>query len=281
MLSASAGDAPGTDPVAAARVLERALRDEIHRTGLRRGVVGLSGGIDSAVSLILGARALGAGNMVAIALPVRGSSPSSLEHARLAAAAAGVELRVTDLAGVGDALEAALPGSGADRVRRGNLAARARMIALYDLSAAERAMVIGTSNKTEILLGYSTLWGDMAAGVQPLGDLYKCEVRALARVLGVPGPILAKAPSADLWDGQTDEGELGFTYDDADRVLYQWLDLHRRPEDLVKAGVPEALFKAIHARVLGSAFKRRMPLVLKVSSRTVSMEYRLPRDAGT
>ncbi len=281
MLSASAGDVPRTDPEAAARVLERALRDEVHRTGLRRGVVGLSGGVDSAVTLLLGARALGAGNVLAAALPVRGSSPSSLEHARLAAAAAGVELRVVDLSTVGDALEAALPGSGGDRVRRGNMAARARMIALYDLSAAEKALVLGTSNKTEILLGYSTLWGDMAAGIQPLGDLYKCEVRALARHLGVPEPILEKAPSADLWDGQTDEGELGFTYDDADRVLYQWVDLHRRPEDIVAGGVPEPLFRAIRGRVMGSTFKRRMPVVLKVSSRTVGMEHRLPRDAGT
>lgn len=161
------------------------------------------------------------------------------------------------------------------------LAARARMIALYDLSEAERALVLGTGNKTEILLGYTTLWGDMAAALQPLGDLYKCEVRALARHLGVPEPLLAKPPSADLWEGQTDEGEMGFTYDDADLVLYRWVDLRLRPEDLIASGVPEPLFKAIRRRVLASSFKRKMPLVLKVSSRTVSMEFRLPRDAGT
>ena len=281
MLSASAGDAPRTDPAAAAGVLAKALGDEVRRTGLSRGLVGLSGGIDSAVSLLLGARALGPGNMLAVALPVRGSSPASLEHARLAAGAAEVELRVVDLGPVLDGLEAALPGSSADRLRRGNMAARARMIALYDLSVAEKALVVGTSNKTEILLGYTTLWGDMAAAVQPLGDLYKCEVRTLAGHLGVPGPILGKAPSADLWDGQTDEGELGFTYDDADRILYQWLDCGRKPEDLIRGGVPEPLFRAVERRVLGSAYKRRMPVVLKVSSRTVTMEYRLPRDART
>ena len=279
MLSASAGDEPRTDPAAAAPVLVRALADEVHRTGFRRGIVGLSGGIDSAVSLLLGAKALGPENMVAVALPVAGSSPKSMEHAKLAAAAAGVDLRVVDLSPVLAALEAALPPQ--DRVRRGNLAARTRMIALYDLSAVEKALVVGTSNKTEILLGYSTLWGDMAAAIQPLGDLYKCEVRALARHLGVPAPILDKAPSADLWDGQTDEGELGFTYDDADRVLYQWVDCGRLPADLVRSGVPEPLFRAIERRVMGSTYKRRMPVVLKVSSRTVSMEYRLPRDAGT
>jgi len=281
MLSASAGDAPRTDPAAAARVLAGALRDEVRRAGFERAVVGLSGGIDSAATLLLAARALGPSNAIAASLPVRGSSPASLEHARLAAAAAGVPLRALDLAPVLGALEAALPGSASDRNRRGNLAARARMIALYDLSAAEKALVIGTGNKTEILLGYTTLWGDMAAALHPLGDLYKCEVRALARHLGVPEPILAKPPSADLWEGQTDEGELGFTYDDADRVLYQWIDLQRRPEDLIASGVPEALFLAVRRRVLASSYKRRMPLVLKVSSRTVSMEYRLPRDAGT
>jgi NAD+ synthase len=279
MLSAHAGEAPGTDPAAAAAVLARALGDEVRRAGFARGLVGLSGGIDSAVSLLLGAKALGPGNMLAVALPVAGSSPKSMEHARLAAEAAGVELRVVDLSATLAALEAALPGG--DRVRRGNLAARARMIALYDLSAAEKALVVGTSNKTEILLGYTTLWGDMAAAVQPLGDLYKSEVRALARHLGVPAPILDKPPSADLWEGQTDEGELGFTYEEADRVLYQWLDCGRLPADLVRAGVPEPLFRAVERRVMGSAYKRRMPVVLKVSSRTPGVEYRLPRDAGT
>jgi NAD+ synthase len=279
MLSASAGDAPRTDPAAAAPVLVRALADEVHRTGFRRGIVGLSGGIDSAVSLLLAAKALGPGTVTAVALPVAGSAPSSLDHARLAAGAAGTDLRVVDLSAPLAALEKALPAP--DRVRRGNLAARARMIALYDLSAAGKALVVGTSNKTEILLGYTTLWGDMAAAVQPIGDLYKCEVRALARHLGVPAPILDKAPSADLWDGQTDEGELGFTYDDADRVLYQWLDCGRLPADLLRSGVPEPLFRAIERRVMGSTYKRRMPIVLKVSSRTAGMEYRLPRDAGT
>jgi NAD+ synthase len=281
MLSANAGDAPRTDPAAAAAVLARALAEEVGRAGFSRGLVGVSGGIDSAVSLFLAARALGPANVLAAALPVRGSSPDSLAHARLAAEAAGTALRTIDLGPAADALEAALPGSGEDRVRRGNLAARARMIALYDLSAAERALVIGTSNKTEILLGYTTLWGDMAAAVQPLGDLYKCEVRALAAHLGVPAPLREKAPSADLWEGQTDEGELGFTYDEADRILYQWLDCGRRPADLLAAGVPEPLFRAVERRVMASAFKRRMPVVLKVSTRTVTMDYRLPRDART
>jgi NAD+ synthase len=281
MLSASAGDAPATDPAAAAPVIARALGEEIRRTGFARAVVGLSGGLDSAAVLMLAARALGPANVLAAALPVKGSSAESLEHARLAAKAAGVELRVHDLSPALAALEAALPGSGADRVRRGNMAARVRMIALYDLSAAEKALVVGTSDKTEILLGYTTLWGDMAGALHPLGDLYKTEVRALARHLGVPEPVVAKPSSPDLWAGQTAEGELGFSYEDADRILYQWLDCGRRPADLIAAGVPGALFRAVEKRVVGSAYKRRMPIVLKVSSRTAGMEFRLPRDAGT
>jgi NAD+ synthase len=281
MLSASAAGEPRTDPAAAAAVLTGALAEEVRRAGFARAVVGLSGGLDSATALLLAARALGPGACVAAALPVAGSSPDSLAHARLAAGAAGVALRVLDLGPALAAAEAALPGAAADRVRRGNLAARLRMAALYDLSAAERALVVGTSNKTEILLGYTTLWGDMAAAIHPLGDLYKTEVRALALHLGVPAPIREKPPSADLWAGQTDEGELGFPYAEADRILYRWLDEGRRPEDLVRAGVPEPLLRAIRARVLGSAYKRRLPVVLKVSSRTVSMEFRLPRDAGT
>ena len=281
MLSASAADAPRTDPRAAAEVLTRALRDEVRRTGFERGVIGLSGGLDSAAALMLAARALGPANVVAVALPVAGSPAEAFTHADETARAAGVALRTLDLGPVLASIEEALPGSGGDRVRRGNLAARARMIALYDLSAAERALVVGTSDKTEILLGYTTLWGDMAAALLPLGDLYKTEVRALARHLGVPAAVVDKPPSPDLWAGQTAEGELGFTYADADRVLYQWIDLGRRPVDLVAAGYDAVLVRAVEKRVIGSAFKRKMPLVLKVSSRTVSMDFRLPRDAGT
>ncbi|MHC4820936.1 MAG: NAD+ synthase [Planctomycetota bacterium] len=281
MLSASAADAPRTDPEAAARVLQRALAAEVRRAGFDRVVLGLSGGIDSAASCLLAANALGPGNVTALALPVSGSSDASIEHARLVADAAGIELETVDLSPVLEALESTLPGSGDDRMRRGNLAARARMIALYDRSAAIGALVLGTSNKTEALLGYTTLWGDMAAAIQPLGDLYKTEVRSLARHLGCPDVVVDKPPTADLWAGQTDEDELGFTYAEADLVLFQWLDMGRKPEHLIEHGFDERLVTEIHRRVVGSAFKRTPAIVLKVSARTVGMEYRLPRDAGT
>lgn len=265
-------------PLAVA-VLTDFIRDAVAGAGAEGVVVGLSGGVDSSLAAALAVRALGREWVHGFLLPYRTSTASSAEDACLVAKALGVPHQTFDISPMVDAYFA--QAGAADRVRMGNKMARERMAILFDQAKALGCLVLGTSNKTEILLGYTTLWGDMAAGVQPLGDLYKCEVRALARHLGVPPAIVEKAPSADLWEGQTDEGELGFTYDDADRVLYQWIDRGRQPEDLVRSGVPEPLFRAIQRRVVGSSFKRRMPIVLKVSSRTVSMEYRLPRDAGT
>jgi NAD+ synthase len=281
MPSASGPAGPSIDAAFAAGALAAGLKDEFGRAGFRRAVLGLSGGIDSAVALLLAARAFGPSEVIALALPVGATSPESLAHARLAAEAARVPLRVLDLGPALAAAESALPGAAADRTRRGNLAARLRMAALYDASAAERALVVGTSNKTELLLGYGTLHGDMASAVNPLGDLYKTEVRALARHLGVPREIVEKAPTADLWPGQTDEGELGFSYEEADRVLHQWLDLRRRPADIVAAGADPALVDRLRARVLGTSFKRRPPLILKLGIRTIGVEFRLPRDAGS
>jgi NAD+ synthase len=159
--------------------------------------------------------------------------------------------------------------------------ARERMAILYDLSARERAMVLGTSNKTELLLGYGTVFGDMASGINPLGDLYKTQVRELALHLGIPEDIVRKAPSADLWAGQTDEAEIGFTYERVDRLLVLLVDRRERPEQALAAGFPRRMIGRIQRAIASSQFKRRMPLIAKVSARTVGVDFLYPRDWGT
>jgi NAD+ synthase len=167
-----------------------------------------------------------------------------------------------------------------DRMRRGNVMARCRMIVLYDQSVAFQGLVAGTSNKTEILLGYSTQWGDSASALNPIGDLYKHQIYQLSRHLGVPAPILDKAPSADLFEGQTDEGELGFTYADADRLLYWMVDERLTEEELVARGFELAFVRRIAARIAATQFKRVMPLIAKLSLRTINQDFRYLRDWG-
>jgi NAD+ synthase len=168
-----------------------------------------------------------------------------------------------------------------DKVRKGNVMARARMVVLYDQSADFNGLVVGTSNKTEILLGYSTLYGDSASAINPIGDLYKGQVRQLARAVGVPEAIVEKPPSADLWVGQTDEGELGFTYDDADRLLYLLVDQRYSPEDCVEAGFDKGFVEKVVRRMRRSQYKRIMPPVAKLSNRTVGYDFLYLRDWGT
>jgi NAD+ synthase len=163
-------------------------------------------------------------------------------------------------------------------MRRGNKMARERMSILYDVSAAEHALVVGTSNKTELLLGYSTLFGDSACAIMPIGDVYKTQVRALSRWMGVPEAIVRKPPSADLWEGQTDEGELGITYDLVDRLLYQLVDRRRRPRELAALGFPAEVVERVWRMVQRSHYKRKLPVVLKLSARTVDKDFLYPRD---
>lgn len=267
---------PPLDTDLAEAVLVRFLRDELRRTGLRKLVIGLSGGIDSALASFLAVRAVGAENLVAVALPSAESSPQSLADARAVAAAGGFAL---DVVPIGDAAAGLLPHlRDVTPLRRGNVMARLRMVVLYDTSARVGGLVVGTSNKTEILLGYGTLHGDLASAMNPLGDLWKCQVRALSRHLGVPEQVITKAPTADLWTGQTDEGEMGFTYDEADAILHRLVDLQRSAEAVVAEGYPAALVRRIERMVVRSQFKRRMPVIAKLSRRTVGWEFRYPRD---
>ena len=230
------------------------LRTEITRAGFQRGVVGLSGGLDSTLACLLAAEALGPENVLAVRMPFRTSSPESLEHAALVIQQTGVQTVTIPITPMADLFLASIPES--QTVRRGNVLARLRMIVLYDRSAEFKGLVIGTGNKTEIYLGYTTLFGDSACALNPIGDLYKTQVRQLARAMGVPEVILAKPPSADLWPGQTDEGELGFTYARVDQLLTLLVDGGCTPDACVEAGFDRAFVQAVVDRIHRNEFKR-------------------------
>lgn len=259
-------------------VLTRFLREETAKFGIRRAVVGVSGGLDSAATLCLGARALGAANVLAVLMPYRTSSRSSIEHGREMVRLLGTPAEEVDITPMVDGYFARYPE--ADRLRRGNKMARERMSVLYDFSQSWGGLVFGTSNKTELLLGYGTLFGDMASAINPLGDLYKTQVRQIARILAMPEAIVAKHPSADLWEGQTDEAELGYTYEEIDRVLYLMVDLRFDRDALVGAGFPALIVDRIAERVRANQFKRLPPVIAKVSPRTINSDFRYPRDWG-
>jgi NAD+ synthase len=235
--------------------------------GFKRAVIGLSGGVDSALSAVLSAKALGAENVRCISLPYRSSSPESVEHARILAEAFSMKLDVIDITPTVDAVIDIDPAM--DRLRRGNIMARMRMIVLYDASARDQALVIGTGNKTEALLGYTTLYGDSACAVNPIGNLYKTQVWQLARYLGIPDTIVEKAPSADLWTGQTDEEELGFTYEHVDSLLYYLVDHQYDDAQLIGLGFEHQFIDTVRSLIRKNQFKRRMPPVATLSVDTV------------
>jgi NAD+ synthase len=263
-------------PELVTQLLVSFLHEETQVAGLERAVVGLSGGIDSAVVAALCTRAFGPKNVLCVLLPYRTSHPSSAADAEALGKCLGVALRRIDISAMADGY---LEGAGVeDPLRRGNVLARCRMIVLYDLSVEWRGLVIGTSNKTELLLGYSTQWGDSAHALNPLGDLYKCQVYQLARHLGLPKRLIDKPPSADLYEGQTDEAELGFNYEEADRLLFALVDGRNSFEELVQAGFRPDLVRAIAARVVRNQFKRMPPVIAKLSRRTVGHDFRYLRD---
>lgn len=261
------------------KILTEFIHSEITRAGFSHAVINLSGGIDSAVSFALAAEALGPQNVLAICLPYKTSSADSLEHARKLInqfSCPSVTIPITEMT---DPLIVREPGM--SEVRKGNIMARTRMIIAYDQSEAFKGLVVGTGNKTEILLGYTTLYGDSACALNPIGDLYKTQVRQLARTLGIPEPIIAKPPSADLWTGQTDEGELGFTYEEVDKLLYLLVDQRYRPEECVEAGFAEKFVRQVFERIRKNQFKRVPPPIAKLSNRTVGYDFLYLRDWGT
>ncbi len=269
---------PETNYELVERLLTDFIRSEVTKVGLERVVVGLSGGVDSSVSAALASRALGADKTTGIMMPYRTSSDRSLADARALAEVTGIGTETVEITAQIDAYFEAYPEAG--RLRRGNKMARERMTILYDHSAEREALVLGTSNKTELLLGYGTLHGDMASAINPLGDLYKTQVWGLARHLELPEAIVDKAPSADLWSGQTDEEELGFGYDEVDRLLYRMVDERTAADELIEAGFDQEFVRRIGQMVQGSQFKRRLPVIAKLSTRTIDMDFRYARDWG-
>lgn len=263
----------------ARQILTGFIRKEITRTGMSKAVIGLSGGVDSALSCYLAAEALGPQNVLAVRMPYKSSSQESLDHAQLVIDALGVQSLTVEITPMADPLIERFPEM--NSMRKGNIMARMRMIVLYDQSAAFGGLVVGTGNKTEILLGYSTLYGDSACALNPLGDLYKTQVRQLSAALNIPQVIVAKPPTADLWAGQTDEGELGYTYAEVDRLLYLLVDQRYTPEECVEAGFGEPFVRSVVERVRRNQFKRILPPIAKLGNRTIGYDFLYLRDWGT
>ena len=261
------------------KILTGFIHSEITRAGFSRAVINLSGGIDSAVSYALAVQALGPQNVLAIRLPYRSSSPDSLDHAQILVDQFNTPVVTIPITEMVDPLIAREPGM--LPMRKGNIMARVRMIVAYDQSEAFKGLVVGTGNKTEILLGYTTLFGDSACAINPIGDLYKTQIRQLAHALSIPEAIIAKPPSADLWIGQTDEDELGFTYEEVDKLLYLLVDQRYRPPECVEAGFDATFVQSVVERIRRNQFKRVLPPIAKLSSRTIGYDFLYLRDWGS
>ena len=260
-------------------ILTGFIRSEITRVGLSHAVIALSGGLDSALSCVLATEALGAENVLAVRMTYKASSRDSLDHAQLLIDQLGVQSKTIEITDMVEPLFKLDPQI--SKIRMGNIMARERMILLYDQSEVFKGLVIGTSNKTEILLGYSTIYGDSASAINPIGDLYKAQVRQLARAMNIPAPIIDKTPSADLWEGQTDEGELGFTYEEVDKLLYLLVDQRYSPQEAIEAGFNEKFVNTVTARIRRYQFKRMQPPIAKISNRTIGYDFLYLRDWGT
>jgi len=260
------------------KVLVNFIREEVLKAGYKRGILGLSGGLDSVVCACLAARALGGQNVVAMIMPYGKLSARDVEDALKAARKFGIRHHTVDISPQIDAYFSVRPSE--NKILKGNKMSRERMSIIYDYSAREKALPLGTSNKTELLIGYGTIFGDMASAINPLGDLYKTQVRQLAAHLKVPGNIIAKAPSAGLWAGQTDEAEIGLDYERLDLMLYHLIDLRMNIEKAAARGFDKAALKKVARMIERSEFKRKMPQIAKLSFRTVGHDFLYPYDRG-
>lgn len=251
------------DPENTAKKIEDFIRQKFEEAGFNRAIIGLSGGIDSSTVAYVAKRALGAENVIGINMPYRTSNPQSAIDAKTVADNLGINFMTIEITDMVDAYFRMFPD--ADQLRRGNMMSRQRMTVLYDQSSLQRGLVLGCGNKTEILLGYCTLYGDTACAMIPLGDLYKTQVRILARFLGVPERIIQKTPTADLWPGQSDESELGFTYAEVDKLLFLMIEKKYCYEELKKQGFEESFIYNVSNKIKKAQYKRCLPPIPKIN----------------
>ena len=249
------------------------LKDELYKTGLKKAVLGLSGGLDSAVVALLAKKAFG-DDLLCVMMPSQYSSKESVEDAL--ALCEAFDLRY-EIVAVGDLVESYCDDSFSN-LRKGNFSSRMRMSVLFDISAREGALVLGTSNKSELMLGYGTLYGDLASAINPIGDIYKSDIFEYARYLGVVSEIVDKPPSADLFEGQSDEADLGYTYATIDEALKLYVDERKSKEACLRAGINEQLIDMLMKRIYMNQFKRRPPIIAKVSERSINHDFNYPRD---
>ncbi len=253
--------------------LTRFLKDEVEKTGLKNVVLGLSGGIDSAVVAVLAHNAFGE-RLLCVKMPSQYSSMSSLDDADELC----LKFNIKSITKSIEPLLLAFEDESMSNLRKGNFSARMRMAMLYDISAKENALVLGTSNKSELMLGYGTLFGDLASAINPIGDLYKTEVFEFARYLKVPSSIIDKPPSADLWAGQSDEEDLGYSYAELDNTLRRYVEERSSREEMLKEGIDVSLVDLVISRIYRNQFKRKMPVIAKLTSRTINHDFNYPRD---
>ena len=261
------------------KLITNFIKYEVQKTGYKKVVLGLSGGLDSSTVAYLSVKALGHKNVVGFIMPYKTSSPDSKKHALVIAKELKIKVFEVPITDMVDAYLRKFKNE-IPQVRQGNIMARQRMIVLYDKSEEFKGLVIGTGNKTEFLLGYTTLWGDSASALVPIGDLYKTQVRILAKYIGVPEEIILKKPSADLWKGQTDEEDLGFTYADVDKLLYYMVDERYPVPQLQKLGYKKIFIDKVFKIIQRTQFKRKLPIIAKISARTIDHDFRYPRDWG-
>ena len=263
------------DTDVARRIIGEFIRGQLRQAGFERALLGLSGGIDSALVAYLTAEAIGADRLQCVLMPYRTSSPASQADAEEVVRQLGCASELVDISPMVDGLFG--QESDATALRRGNFMARMRMAVLYDRSVTWGGLVVGTGNKTESLIGYTTVFGDSACAFNPIGDLYKSQVRQVAAAIGVPDQIIRKAPSADLWPDQTDEIEGGFSYPELDRLLFWRIDKRRSIDEVAALGFEREMIERVDRMVAGAEFKRQVPPIAKLGPRTAGVDYLYPR----